>query len=124
MIRMDLENAQNSSISNSLKNGIMKISSSTFQRHERRLKQSLYVKVMHGQSLVKWKKSKSKVTHVTTARVTRGTTLVKSSPRQHKPTKVKIAEYIQCQPMHMIKELHNKVRVTLWERDMSLYHIN
>jgi hypothetical protein len=50
--------------------------------------------------------------------------LVKSSPRQHKPTKVKIAKYIQCQPMHMIKELCNKIRVILWERDMPLYYIN
>jgi hypothetical protein len=49
--------------------------------------------------------------------------LVELGPRQHKPTKVKIAKYIQCQLMHMIKELHNKVRVTLWERDMPLYYI-
>jgi hypothetical protein len=49
--------------------------------------------------------------------------LVKSGPRQHKPTKVKIAKYIQCQPMHMIKELCNKIRVILWERDMPLYYI-
>jgi hypothetical protein len=26
--------------------------------------------------------------------------------------------------MCMIKELHNKVEITLWERDMPLYHIN
>ena len=26
--------------------------------------------------------------------------------------------------MCMIKELHNKVRMTLWEKDMPLYHIN
>jgi hypothetical protein len=49
--------------------------------------------------------------------------LVKSDPRQHKPTKEKIAKYIQCQPMHMIKELCNKIRVILWERDMPLYYI-
>jgi hypothetical protein len=49
--------------------------------------------------------------------------LVKSGSRQHKPTKVKIAKYIQCQTMHMIKELCNKIRVILWERDMPLYYI-
>jgi hypothetical protein len=26
--------------------------------------------------------------------------------------------------MYMIKELHNKVRMTLWEKEMLLYHIN
>jgi hypothetical protein len=49
--------------------------------------------------------------------------LMRSGPRQHKPTKVKTVKYIQCQPMHMIMELHNEVKVTLWERDMLLYHI-
>ena len=49
--------------------------------------------------------------------------LVKSGPRQHKPTKLKIAKYIQCQPMH-IKDLCNKIRVVLWEMDMPLYYIN
>jgi hypothetical protein len=49
--------------------------------------------------------------------------LAKSGPRQQKPTKVKIAKYIQCQPMHMIKELCNKIRVILWERDIPLYYI-
>jgi hypothetical protein len=49
--------------------------------------------------------------------------LVKLGPRQNKPTKVKTTKYIQCQPMHMIKELCNKTRVILWERDMSLYYI-
>jgi hypothetical protein len=49
--------------------------------------------------------------------------LVKSSPRQHKTAKVKITQYIQCQPMYMIKELCNKIRVILWEMDMSLYYI-
>jgi hypothetical protein len=49
--------------------------------------------------------------------------LVKSGRRQQKPTKVKIGKYIQCQPMHMMKELCNKIRVILWERDMPLYYI-
>jgi hypothetical protein len=53
----------------------------------------------------------------------RSSALVKSGPRQQKPTKVKIAKYIQCQPMHMIKELCNKIRVTLWEKDMLFYYI-
>ena len=49
--------------------------------------------------------------------------LVESGPRQDKPTKVNIAKYIQCQLMHMIKDLCYKIRVILWERDMSLYYI-
>ena len=36
--------------------------------------------------------------------------LMRSSPIQYKPTEVNIEKCIQCQLMHMIKELHNKVR--------------
>ena len=53
----------------------------------------------------------------------RSDALVKSGPKQHKPTKVNIAKYIQCQPMYMIKELCNKIKVILWESDMLLYYI-
>ena len=50
--------------------------------------------------------------------------LVRSKSNSTNQPKWKKREYIQWQPMHMIKVLCNKTRIILWERNMPLYYIN
>jgi hypothetical protein len=47
--------------------------------------------------------------------------VVTSSPRQHKPTKVKIEKYIKCQLTHMIKDLCYKIRENLGKGCVSVF---